>query len=412
MLKNKMRSGVVTTEVAVGIALAVIVVLVAIGLFSTNISDMLTNSNLSNIFNGNASKEHYDNFNRNYSQSQIDVQIMGEQGLEMLRRKANNKALDLIPNSSDKTTANGVAYLSLAIKALVGESDACVQMKKDSDKFCDEDSIGGYNYTINTSGALTVTKVNMAGTESTADPIKNPLDSAVVGIISSSTVPLDADGRSSFTTDKKYEFIKEISTKFEPYVDPSVLLIKPTTTFTNTTTEPPPSSKNPPLKTALTDLLGSLKSSVNSAYNGCADGIVPKYGESCCNGTTIPAIVIFGITIVPAIHIMFGDMGHDCWVGPSENKAFSSWADHTKEQINKSNKTGIDLINIILNTSNIYVNSGANNDESYTHLMSHDHYNSTTSCDVLKNGLRDIASKYSLDISIPECNPASWTTDY
>lgn len=236
MLKNKDKSGTITTEAAIGIALAVVVLFVVIELFNNNLSNMLTNSNLSHIFNNNIPKEHYDNFNRNYSQSQIEVQIMGEQGLEMLRRKANNKALELIESKFDPAnpSGNSIAYLASMINLIVGKPDICVQMIKDSDKFCDQDSIGGYDYTIGlSSSALTINKVNTAGTE-VSQTIALPIDSSVGSALNSSMSPSStmynnstSGSRNSSTTDRKYECIKNLSSKLKhlKQFDSSVLLI-------------------------------------------------------------------------------------------------------------------------------------------------------------------------------------------
>jgi hypothetical protein len=149
------KSGAITVEVAIGIALAAVVLIVAIGLFNENLSTMISNSGIANMFN-NTGKTTYDKFNRDYASSQINIQLIGEQGLSMLRSLANNKAITQIDKYMDGTdtsytNVNSIGYLAAAINAIVGSPDICVYMKKDSDKKCDDPEIGGtlYNVTLN-----------------------------------------------------------------------------------------------------------------------------------------------------------------------------------------------------------------------------------------------------------------------
>lgn len=162
-MKHSIKSGAITVEVAIGIALAVIVVLVTLGLFSENLSNMVSSSGFANMFK-NSNKTTYSSFGRDYTNSQVNVQLIGEQGLAMLRNIANNKAIAQIDKymsgaDTSVTNVNSIAYLAIAINAIVGSPDICVYMKKDSDKKCNEDNIGGYSYRINLNGgSITLNK--------------------------------------------------------------------------------------------------------------------------------------------------------------------------------------------------------------------------------------------------------------
>lgn len=240
MLKDKKKSGTSTTEVVIGTSLAIAVLFIAMGLFNDNVTGMISNSNLSNIFNGNDSKTQYSAFNRDYSNSQINVQIMGDQGLDMtLRRTANNKAITQIGeilSGADTSTANinSIAYLTMAIKSIVGKPDVCVYMKKDSDKFCDEDEIGGYSYKIDLSGTnLTIKKVNTEGNEIITNK-KFIIGNVLNSIFSSMVIPTDSSARSSLKKEEKYQLIKDISAKIKSYVYSHVILIREVNTFKTT----------------------------------------------------------------------------------------------------------------------------------------------------------------------------------
>lgn len=270
MLKRKQKLGAVTIEVAIGIALAVVVLIVALGLFNENLSNMLTGSNIKNMFNNN-DKTAYGSFGRDYSASQINVQIMGEQGLSMLRRIANNFAieqLDQLYSSSDTSIKNysSIGYLALAINSIVGSPDICVYMKEDSDKKCNDPKIGGYTYTVHlNNGSLMVKKEN--NTQSpTTNPYKNVTpnsDYASGAFAATIKVPSSGNGDAnvinninpttagynptSVTPAAIYEYIKDISIKAVDYVYPHVILVNPGTTSSG------PDPGSPDIKTLLSN---------------------------------------------------------------------------------------------------------------------------------------------------------------
>ncbi len=229
MLQKKRKSGMVSTEVAIGLTLAVVVLFVAIGLFSESLSEMVASTNFKNIsLSQNDSKTEFSYSNRDYSSSQINVQIMGEQGLAMLRRRANNKAIELMKEAfNNKKDADSIAYLSTAIKALTGEPHVCVYMKKDSDKLCKEDGIGGYNYNLALgSAALTIKKVNSAGTVISETAVLT-INTTLGKILSGATISEDSSMK------EKYDFIKNLSSDSAPYVRKDVILIRNFDAFNN-----------------------------------------------------------------------------------------------------------------------------------------------------------------------------------
>lgn len=221
MLKSRRRSGAVTTEVAVGIGLAVVVLFVAIGLFNDNISAMISNSSIANIFNS-GGKTTYSSFNRDYSDSQVNVQIMGEQGLGMLRQRANNKSIDIINQdfSSGNTDGSSIAYLALSIQILSGEPHTCVYMKKDSNKPCNQDDIGGYNYRIDVnSSTITIGKVTDG--ESVSSVGKSVTLNVDPGILSAFNNAINSAGTSAIDSQKltaaqKYQILSDTSEALDP----------------------------------------------------------------------------------------------------------------------------------------------------------------------------------------------------
>lgn len=265
MAKCRSKSAMVTTEVAVGIALAVVVLFVVIGLFNSNISTMISNNKIANMFKGNDSKTEYESFNRNYSESQVDVQIMGEQGLSMLRRKANNKALELIEAQPTSANINGdsIAYLALVIQSVTTNHspNICVYMDKDSDDPCESLDGNKYKITNLTSSALTVVETKPNGT-AVGSPVTIKVDDAVREILSSSTLP-STDGTSTEITKEVYYFIRNLSTKLKTELTSDVLVVRPAKSVNDT-------SANYGEESATTVVLvKEIGLALSQAYQGC-----------------------------------------------------------------------------------------------------------------------------------------------
>lgn len=205
----KPKTGVITAEVAIGIGLAVVILFVVIGLFNGNVSEMISNSRYPLVFNKKPQKTDYGSFSRVYSSSQVNVNIIGEQGLAMIRRDANNKALSLIENDFSDNNTNGdtVGYLALIIKIIVGQPDICVWMNKDSDEICNSANIGGYKYHVEaTNSTLYLSKENPSAS-SGKKSINIKMNSYVASILNNIRP-------STQNPDIKYEQIKTYSKSF------------------------------------------------------------------------------------------------------------------------------------------------------------------------------------------------------
>lgn len=234
IFRNRSKSAMITTELAITLGLATVVAVIAIGMFNENIKEMISSGNFQNFFNNDGGKTAYSAFNRDYTDSQINVQIMGEQGLEMLRQKANNKVLDLASTNPTATDSNTVGYLILAIESIVGEPDICVRMKKESKKTCNakDANIGGYNYRVDistiSSGLITLTKSNESGTP-VSPPIKlafNTTSGAITTILSSSLQKAVSLGTATTdNTNDTFKYIRDLSVSSKPYINSDALLI-------------------------------------------------------------------------------------------------------------------------------------------------------------------------------------------
>lgn len=153
-LKNGKNSAMMTVELGVSLVLIVVVLFVVIGLFNDNIKTMIGNSNFSRIFSGNGLKTWFQSFNRNYDDSQVYVQIMGEQGLEMLRKKANNSDETIIENALPSGTlggkdANTVAYLSQVIHIIMSNYEVCNKLNTPTTEKCEPKYGLKYNIALN-----------------------------------------------------------------------------------------------------------------------------------------------------------------------------------------------------------------------------------------------------------------------
>lgn len=405
-MKNERKSGMVTTEVAIGIALSVVVLLVAVSLFNGNLSDMMKAANLGGHFDKNDVSAQYDSFSPDYSKagSQIEVQIVGAQGLKQLRKQANNKALDLIADPSSGKNANSIAYYALVIKSIVGQPDACVRMKKDSKQFCNEKvtdnvtnteiTIGGYNYAIDQSGAeLTLTKLYTDGSPTSSPPVSYHIDSDVASVLGSATVPLTSDGRSAFTTEQQYKFMKDLSAKLEVLdnFDKSVLLVRAdTVTFASAaivpvaSSTPAPAATTPAIMSSFNALFEAIKTSASEAYNACSEksglGEYGNYKYYGCNGYYR--------------------------ISEDDIKTIADWRTNLSKELNA-------LSNSSTTTSAaaaLFANSLA--DGKIVSILKNDNFHSNneksdgSACNVLKTQLTSINTNYALNISIPECTPS------
>lgn len=366
---NSRKRAAVSIEVAVGIVLSTVVVVAALALFNDNMGTMVSSTKVSNIYTDNGDKTSYSSYNRDYSNSQINVQIMGEQGLAMLRKKANNKAIELIEESFSPSNPNGssIAYLAEAIKVITGEPHICAIMKNGSVEHCDDDSIGGYNYKVDINGSsLSLSKVangDIANIIKTVSPI--PFDNIVATAIGDIVIPLNKDNYPSLTTKEKYYTIQELTSVIYDYLRKDVVLLSVASKYSTVVSITKQSSDLPD---ALKTLANSISDSAYKAYDGC-------YGYNWFGKRKH-----LGLRIITR---------HGCFsraINANDHSAIKYWASN----FNPSNSInpGYEFYNGVL---------------SIIDRLNDDNINNPTSCKVLINGINSINSKYNAKIIVPIC---------
>lgn len=132
------RSAMITVELAVSLTLIVVVLLVTIGLFGDNLRSMIESGRYKNIYNNADDRTVFSFFNKNYTDSQIDVSITGEQGLEKIRMLANNGSIDTIgnpatiPTTLSSGSGSALVYYRDIISIIVHNGAICKRMDKPS----------------------------------------------------------------------------------------------------------------------------------------------------------------------------------------------------------------------------------------------------------------------------------------
>lgn len=395
MPKQNQKLGAVTVEVAIGVALAVVVVLVALGLFSENLSNMVSSSGFANMFK-NHDKTTYSSFNRDYTDSQVNIQLIGEQGLAMLRNIANNKAISQIDkyfsgSDTSVTNVNSITYLAVAINAIVGSPDICVYMKKDSDKKCDQDGIGGYSYKINLNGgSISMNKVGSMGSKSPA--VGGDFTSGAAGIsikaapgtsVSAASPMSQGYSPAGISTTSIYNYIKDLSffaDQSNTVYDP-VILIKALNAGNAS-------------NAALTDIITSISdvfnnsdpqkgvvASVVSAHNKCYDSLLTMDASSGDPGCGDRYTSVYP--------------GSDSYLSDDEMNRIKNYTTTLMSSINNANNAA-DVENL--------VNTLLSNPD-FIFVLENDHINNPTACQVFTDGMNSIISYYGLSIVVPMCNP-------
>lgn len=385
-LENRFKPAMVTTELAIGIGLAVVALFIAIGLFYQPLSDIFVNTNFNNMFKDNGDKTGYASFNRDYSKSQINVQITGEQGLEMLRRKANNKAIDIIEEDFSNSNSNGasIAYLTTAVKIISGEPHICKYMKKDSDRHCDE--IGGYDYKITMNGsALEINRV------SDGKKVTLSFGSIISSILDTVVVPTDDNGYPAFAptttenTKKKYDLILYISKGLKDYIRKDALLINVASTF---------DSHNIAQGATVEALMADTKAFTKNITESAEKAYVICNPDSWRNKDTG--------------NIYNGNKGNSGCLGyyqieESDITALEAWQKEVNNAIIDNASSKLEIADVM----NIIQKSIENN--KVTTLIKNDNANSEangiSTCEAFTNGLTNINSKYGNSINIPACVP-------
>lgn len=353
--KIRRASAAVSTELAISIGLAAVVLIVALGLFNDNVQAMISNSSIADIFNGNASKTLYSSFNRDYSDSEVETQMTGEQGLQMIRKTANNKAIEQIADEfsgvdTSLTNANSIGYLALAIEAIVGSPDVCVYMKKNSDKLCNEDEIGGFKYKLSSTSA---SKIKITDVDTNKS----------ISITPASTILAKTIDNSRKDSKAKFDFIKTKTKDVKDSVYSKVLLVNVFEEFKTNLVYI--------YKQMLTNALGNLKASVHEARTHC-------YIDSW------PADIK---TFKKGCSYYKSGSGSNGSIGVGEEKDVKKWIKNMNKKISAYNGSPEGLVNIILNDSDL---------NEIIDIISDDHTQTPTACqsfvDSINSYLRELNS--------------------
>lgn len=207
-LRFKNRRAMVTVELAVTLFLIVIALFVTLGLFNNNLRDMVANSNFKNLLNGNGSRTFFSFFNKDYKNAQVYVQIMGEQGLQILRKKANNGIVSAVSTLSsgggsvqNPGAFSTISYLSQIITVIMGNSIICNTMVTPSTAECNAPGMPGAKYNISVNGTSLV--INPVG-----NSVSRAITLTTTGPAASLTAAKNASGAN---TKDKFKFISSLS---------------------------------------------------------------------------------------------------------------------------------------------------------------------------------------------------------
>lgn len=406
-MKHSKKSGAITVEVAIGIALAVIVVLIALGLFSENLSNMVSNSGFANMFD-NTGKTTYSSFGRDYTDSQVNIQLIGEQGLAMLRNIANNKAITQIDKYMDGTdtsvtNVNSITYLAIAINSIVGSPDICVYMKKDSDKECDDDNIGGVSYYIALNGGSITINKKGGGITPKYPAVGGNFSGGAAGITINAGNKGNVDPKTNsynpagISTTAIYTFIKDLSffaddsnTVYDP-----VILIK----AINAGKSSPNTGLMAQLESIVTTTLPSINASTQQAHNDCRGVLSGQYGFADVPG--------------------FSDSPSECG-GKGGDFIFGSY-----NMNNYITSKQLSQINTYINELTITINQAISTNDSnkitvmiksadftnFIDLIQYDHKKDSSgkvSCDTFNNAFQPLATALATagnTIDMPVCTP-------
>lgn len=205
-LRFKNRRAMVTVELAVTLVLIVVALFVTLGLFNNNLRDMVANSNFKNLFNGNGSRTFFSFFNKDYKNAQVYVQIMGEQGLQILRKKANNGVVSTVASlppggGSNPGAFSTISYLSQIITVIMGNSVICDTMITPSTAECGTPGVPGAKFTVSVSGkSLTISPAGNTATRG----ITLTTDGPEVSLA-------EAKSKTGLGTKDKFKFISNLS---------------------------------------------------------------------------------------------------------------------------------------------------------------------------------------------------------
>lgn len=396
-MKKNFMPAMATTELAIGVGIAVIVAIFAISLVGNNLSNF-TKSGIMNFFKA-ENKTQYSGVFTDYADSQINVQITGAQGLEMIRQKANNKALALLAGSgfsNDNPNGNILAYYAKVVEILSGEPDFCSYMTKGSMLHCDE--IGSYEYDVSVSGALTITS-KAKGTISPA------VDGSVSSAISDANliVPLDNANYPLLNDNDKYEYLQYLTLKLQGLMNSKDLLVK----IINTSQSGVTVSEDAKIKELVEN--GSAVENLKVELNNLASKLYNKLKQSHdkCTDDRVAIFKSADQDEPPSTHLYVDDSCATTWDDDYEDK-FVYISDYKDFDVQRQT-----LNQIISNSQNTEVIVGSAtyifSQQKLIDILKKDIYykdsKSETSCEIMKHELKAINEKYKTSIQIPSCEP-------
>lgn len=106
MATNKFRfkKANLSLELILSSALGLCVLFLVLGLFGNNLKDMFDHGNMNNLFNNKAEATSYSKWGKNYSNSQVEVAVVAEQGLSAYHDNAQKtiESLAKLPVLTDE----------------------------------------------------------------------------------------------------------------------------------------------------------------------------------------------------------------------------------------------------------------------------------------------------------------------
>lgn len=263
-LRFKNRRAMVTVELAVSLVLIVVALFVTLGLFNNNLRDMVSNSNFKNLFNGNGSRTFFSFFNKDYKNAQVYVQIMGEQGLQILRKKANNgvvSAVESLSPSGGSVQNTGaydtISYLSQIITVIMGNQIICDTMTIPSTAECNAPGMPGAKY-----------NVTFTGTSLIINPVGERTASRGITVTTTGTVASMAAAKNAFgyDTKDKFNFISELSSDESTS---GMALVKTIGYFSSVISKGGSFATNDNVDAKIVSLLNQITSNMTAANGAC-----------------------------------------------------------------------------------------------------------------------------------------------
>lgn len=307
------NSAMMTVELGVSLVLIVVVLFVVIGLFNDNIKSMIGSSNFSRLFSANGLKTLFQSFNRNYDDSQIYVQIMGEQGLQMLRQKANNNdenlidAAQLTPGSTNPQTVNTILYLARVSRIIMNDNYICKKIKSPSTALCV--ALDGIAYEVIDNGDTITIKGYKSGS---ANSLTLPVTKQVTMPTISSTA----------TAKEKLAAIQQIAAAYGAAINSNYAL---TREINNFTTAMASAGAQNNIESELINLLGLGKTTfgggtlgglLNQAMGDCTYNVVDNSYPPGCSPNVDSADLSAYNTLVASLFIqMQGLMNSTTYTG-------------------------------------------------------------------------------------------------